>query len=297
MVRQRALQLALAVAIMGMATSFTPPLRNAARHSSQIWSTTEDKDQKAADSFVAKPETSHKVPGAKEDHRQGEPFFPAEQDEMVAYELVDESDDYDLTLTDDKAAKEDDLLKVLRSEVGIKNVIQNSDLKSFNSSKVPNSNELPVEVLIQRTLDTIEDVAVHLRRIPFAKGGQQLSPKEEETRKTVVVLGSGWAAHALMKVVDCRKIRLIVVSPANHFVFHPMLPSAAVGTVEYRSMTEPVRATNPMIEGTVDLRHAGLQFFTQVTMHLTRCFPPHSQTTWKVKPSMSTSKTRLSLSR
>ena len=127
---------------------------------------------------------------------------------------------------------------------------------------VPNSNELPLEVLMQRTLDTIEDVAVHLRRIPFEKGGQQLSPREEETRKTVVVLGSGWAAHALMKVVDCRKIRLIVVSPANHFVFHPMLPSAAVGTVEYRSMTEPVRATNPMIEGTMSLRNAASQLFT-----------------------------------
>mmetsp|Transcript_14438 Transcript_14438/g.47105 ORF Transcript_14438/g.47105 Transcript_14438/m.47105 type:complete len:467 (+) Transcript_14438:209-1609(+) len=39
-----------------------------------------------------------------------------------------------------------------------------------------------------------------------------------------------------------------VVSPTNHFAFTPMLPGAAVGTVEYRSMTESVRRSNPLVE-------------------------------------------------
>ena len=34
-------------------------------------------------------------------------------------------------------------------------------------------------------------------------------------------LGSGWAAHAILKVADTYKLRLIVVSPTNHFVFTP----------------------------------------------------------------------------
>jgi hypothetical protein len=33
--------------------------------------------------------------------------------------------------------------------------------------------------------------------------------------------GSGWAAHAILKVTDTYRLRLIVVSPTNHFVFTP----------------------------------------------------------------------------
>ena len=32
-----------------------------------------------------------------------------------------------------------------------------------------------------------------------------------------------------------------VVSPANHFLFTPLLPSTAVGTLEFRAIQEPVR--------------------------------------------------------
>jgi len=110
------------------------------------------------------------------------------------------------------------------------------------------SASLPMDVIIERSWDTVEDVLVHLRRKAFEIGPRALTPKPGARRKTVVVLGSGWAAHALMKVADCGKLRLIVVSPSNHFVFTPMLASSAVGTVEYRSMTEAVRAANPLID-------------------------------------------------
>lgn len=32
-----------------------------------------------------------------------------------------------------------------------------------------------------------------------------------------------------------------VISPANHFLFTPLLPSTAVGTLEFRAIQEPVR--------------------------------------------------------
>ena len=110
--------------------------------------------------------------------------------------------------------------------------------------------QLPVETIVQRTLDTIEDAFLHLRRVPYDKGWF-LEP-QLDNKPTVVVLGSGWAAHALLKVADTYKMRIIVVSPSNHFVFTPMLASASVGTVEYRSMTEAVRAANPMIENYIE---------------------------------------------
>ena len=56
-----------------------------------------------------------------------------------------------------------------------------------------------------------------------------------------MVLGSECVAHALMKLDDVRKVRLFVASTKDHFVFTPMLASAAVGTVEYWSITKAVR--------------------------------------------------------
>ncbi len=32
-----------------------------------------------------------------------------------------------------------------------------------------------------------------------------------------------------------------MISPANHFLFTPLLPSTAVGTLEFRAIQEPVR--------------------------------------------------------
>ncbi|CAB9512827.1 Internal alternative NAD(P)H-ubiquinone oxidoreductase A1, mitochondrial [Seminavis robusta] len=119
--------------------------------------------------------------------------------------------------------------------------------KNFRQAEALAKPGIPLDVLLERTWDTAEDAFVHLRRLAYEKGAAVLTPEEDVTRKTIVILGSGWAAHALMKVADNQKLRIIVVSPSNHFVFTPMLASASVGTVEYRSMTEAVRAANPMI--------------------------------------------------
>ena len=152
-------------------------------------------------------------------------------------DLIDE----DFVLVGGRATIErDDALAMVSSELSIWTNLRKKSLTPATG--------LPIDVILQRTWDTVEDVWAHLRRIPFEKGWTELSDEAEVTRKTVVVLGSGWASHALSKVADCQKIRLIVVSPSNHFVFTPMLASAAVGTVEYRSMTEAVRSSNPMID-------------------------------------------------
>lgn len=50
----------------------------------------------------------------------------------------------------------------------------------------------------------------------------------------VVVLGTGWAAHALLKEIDASKFEVTVVSPRNFFLFTPMLAASAVGTVKRR---------------------------------------------------------------
>jgi len=63
-------------------------------------------------------------------------------------------------------------------------------------------------------------------------------------RKRVVILGSGWGAASFLKEIDTDLYDVTVISPRNHFVFTPMLAGASVGTVEYRSITEPIREIN-----------------------------------------------------
>ncbi len=46
---------------------------------------------------------------------------------------------------------------------------------------------------------------------------------------------------ALLKSLDHEKFDVTVVSPRNYFIFSPLLPSSTVGTVELRSLMEPIR--------------------------------------------------------
>jgi NADH:ubiquinone reductase (non-electrogenic) len=60
-------------------------------------------------------------------------------------------------------------------------------------------------------------------------------------KKKVVVLGTGWAGTSFLKQLDTTQYDVSVVAPRNCFVFTPLLPSVASGTVEARSITEPIR--------------------------------------------------------
>jgi len=104
----------------------------------------------------------------------------------------------------------------------------------------------PVGSAVEQALDTVEDAVMHFRRMMVES--ELRAKRERSGKERVVLLGSGWAAHALMKVIDAAQFDVTVVSPTNHFLFTPMLPSAAVGTVEYRSMTESVRRSNPLVD-------------------------------------------------
>ena len=61
-------------------------------------------------------------------------------------------------------------------------------------------------------------------------------------RPKLVILGTGFAAFSLLHHLDSRRYDISVVSPRNHFLFSPLLPSTTVGTLEFRSIIEPIRA-------------------------------------------------------
>lgn len=56
----------------------------------------------------------------------------------------------------------------------------------------------------------------------------------------IVVLGGGWGGYQIALNLN-KEIPLTVVSPSNHFLFTPLLPSTAVGTLEFRCIQEPIR--------------------------------------------------------
>ncbi|GAW00951.1 nadh dehydrogenase [Lentinula edodes] len=69
--------------------------------------------------------------------------------------------------------------------------------------------------------------------------GTQL-PYDPE-KKTIVILGSGWGATSLLKTLDTSEYNVVIISPKNYFLFTPLLPSVAVGTLSAKAILQPTR--------------------------------------------------------
>jgi len=61
------------------------------------------------------------------------------------------------------------------------------------------------------------------------------------SKTRVLVLGSGWAGFRVARDLDKSRHEVTVISPRNHFLFTPLLPSTTVGTLEFRCVQEPIR--------------------------------------------------------
>ncbi len=70
----------------------------------------------------------------------------------------------------------------------------------------------------------------------------------DPSKKNVVVVGSGWASTAFLKNLDTFEYNVTVISPRNFFLFTPLLPSVAVGTLASSSILQrklsPLRLSN-----------------------------------------------------
>ncbi|KAG7596138.1 FAD/NAD(P)-binding domain superfamily [Arabidopsis suecica] len=74
-----------------------------------------------------------------------------------------------------------------------------------------------------------------------------LAPTKEGEKPRVLVLGSGWAGCRVLKGIDTSIYDVVCVSPRNHMVFTPLLASTCVGTLEFRSVAEPISRIQPAI--------------------------------------------------
>lgn len=65
-------------------------------------------------------------------------------------------------------------------------------------------------------------------------------------KPTVVVIGTGWAGAYFVRDLKCKEqCNLVVLSQRNHMVFTPLLPQTCSGTLEFRSICEPIQRVQP----------------------------------------------------
>ncbi|KAF2273496.1 uncharacterized protein EI97DRAFT_460931 [Westerdykella ornata] len=104
----------------------------------------------------------------------------------------------------------------------------------------------------------VSELALHPRRggpknLPivdaFVDDDESAECRELKEKPRLVVLGTGWGSVALLKTLNPGDYHVTVISPSNHFLFTPMLPSATVGTLELRSLVEPVRRIVRRVRG------------------------------------------------
>ncbi|OEL13396.1 Internal alternative NAD(P)H-ubiquinone oxidoreductase A1, mitochondrial [Dichanthelium oligosanthes] len=94
---------------------------------------------------------------------------------------------------------------------------------------------------------TAAAVAAAGARDEASKGFAGLGPTAKGEKARVVVLGTGWAGSRLMKDLDTSGYDVVCVAPRNHMVFTPLLASTCVGTLEFRSVAEPLARIQPAV--------------------------------------------------
>lgn len=91
---------------------------------------------------------------------------------------------------------------------------------------------------LPNTQRVVEESESEFEDDPTRYAGLEATKPGEKPR--VVVLGTGWAACRFLKGLDTRIYDVVCISPRNHMVFTPLLASTCVGTLEFRSVAEPV---------------------------------------------------------
>lgn len=111
-------------------------------------------------------------------------------------------------------------------------------------------------ILVERFMQSIDDFQLNEKTKEYKEMAKidplyyqlKRSIGQGRKREKIVVLGTGWGSHSFLKTIDGTQYDVTVISPRNYFLFTPMLAASAVGTVEFRSICEPIRNVNPLVD-------------------------------------------------
>lgn len=98
-------------------------------------------------------------------------------------------------------------------------------------------------VVAEKAAETID--ATITAATQLFSGSKAESTAVASVKPKVVILGAGWASHSFLQAADASRFDICCVSSRMHFLYTPMLAASAVGTVEFRSIAEPIRNANP----------------------------------------------------
>lgn len=146
---------------------------------------------------------------------------------------VDVEEETEATLTAPVASSYDEKAQISSEMMSLKRKIE----------RVTKPRAYPL-FLAETACNVAEDIAKSL----FSSSDSFSYRTGQKEREKIVVLGTGWGAAAFLKGIDADKYDITVISPRNFFLFTPMLAGASVGSVDFRSITEPVRQINTKAE-------------------------------------------------
>lgn len=114
-----------------------------------------------------------------------------------------------------------------------------------------------------KALETWKDLSVSEVALSPRRGGPKNLPiaevliddddcaemQRQKDKPKLVILGSGWGSVALLKTLNPEEYHVTTISNSSHFLFTPMLPAATIGTLEFRSLVEPIRRIVARVRG------------------------------------------------
>lgn len=141
-------------------------------------------------------------------------------------------------------------------ENAIQNVASTMNAEFMDSL---NARRSYLSILTERTFQNIDDFEVGKRIKKFSKmkekdikssGFKSIFNNNNSNNKKerIVILGTGWGSYSFLKTIDTTIFDVTVISPKNYFLFTPMLAASAVGTVELKSIIDPIRNVNALAD-------------------------------------------------
>ena len=116
-----------------------------------------------------------------------------------------------------------------------------------HTTLLPKTRLLATTTLVDSALDTLEDATLHLTRLSEGDARTSALVMTTTARRSSCSAGRAARAHQGRRP---NKYRVVVVSPRNHFVFTPMLASAAVGRgVQVDDGVRPRGESTAFVEG------------------------------------------------
>jgi NADH dehydrogenase FAD-containing subunit len=99
------------------------------------------------------------------------------------------------------------------------------------------------EKAVEFVESAVDEVTKNFFLGPFPNTGRTRlgSSRKNGVKERIVILGTGWCAVSFLKTINTDLYNVTIISPRNHFTFTPLLAGACVGTVEFKSICEPIR--------------------------------------------------------